>query len=336
MFRRRAILLLLCTQQYERLTFMAENFYIAFNAVAPLSGYILIGVLARKFKIADEELFRKMNSFVFRMLFPIVMFSNIYKADFTASTDLKLVSFILIGTALLAGILVFAVPRYYIKDDPGSAATFIQACYRSNLLLFGIPMASSVFGVDQVGLVSVVCSFLIPLYNFISVIEFEYLCGGSSDHIKLLKNIVTNPLMLGAIAGLIVCLSGIPVPQFMQRMVSEITSGSTFLSLVILGGTLRFVKTRSSIQRLAVCVFLSLAVIPFVMVGLGTLLGFRGIKLFAVLVAFAAPVSVSSYSLACNMGGNADLSSQTICVSTLLSVFTLFFWISLLLGMQLI
>ena len=168
------------------------------------------------------------------------------------------------------------------------------------------------------------------------MVEFEYLCGGSSDYVKMLKNIMTNPLMLGAIAGLIVCFFKIPVPLFMQKMIGEIATGSTFLSLIILGGTLRFIRTKSGIYRLAVCMILSLAVIPFVMLGLGVMLGFRGIKLFAVLVAFGAPVSVSSYSLACNMGGDSDLSSQTICVSTILSVFTLFFWISSLLSRQLI
>ncbi len=312
------------------------NFLIAFNAVAPLAGYILIGVLVRKLKVTDENLLRKMNSFVFRVFFPILMFSNIYKADFSTSTDLKLVGFILIGTILLAGLLTLVVPRYFIRNDPGTSATFIQACFRSNLLLFGIPMASSVFGADQVGLISVVCSFLIPLYNFLSVIEFEYFCGGSSDYVNLLKNIVTNPLMLGAIAGLIVCFFKIPVPLFMQKMISEIATGSTFLSLIILGGTLQFIRTKSGIYRLAVCIVLSLVAIPFVMLGLGVILGFRGIKLFAVLVAFGAPVSVSSYSLACNMGGDPDLSSQTICLSTILSVFTLFFWISSLLSRQLI
>ncbi len=315
---------------------MANSFGIAFNAVAPLAGYILIGLLARKLKLVDENLLRKMNSFVFKVFFPVLMFSNIYKADFSTSTDVKLVGFVLIGTVVLAGLLTLLVPKYFIRENPGSAATFIQACFRSNLLLFGIPMASSVFGADQVGLISVVCSFLIPLYNFLSVIEFEYLCGGSSDYRKMLKNIVTNPLMLGAIAGLIVCFFKIPVPLFMQKMIGEIASGSTFLSLIILGGTLRFIRSKRGVYRLTACTILSLAVIPLVMICLGILLGFRGIKLFAILVAFGAPVSVSSYSLACNMGGDPDLSSQTICVSTILSVFTLFFWISFLLNQQLI
>ena len=61
------------------------------------------------------------------------------------------------------------------------------------------------------------------------------------------------------------------------------------------------------------------------------MLGVRGTGMFCTLIAFGAPVSISSYSMSRSMGSNYRLSGQAIAFSTVLCVFTLFFWIVFLL-----
>lgn len=75
------------------------------------------------------------------------------------------------------------------------------------------------------------------------------------------------------------------------------------------------VSMLTSLCRVVVC--------PCVIIGAGILLGFRGSELGALFVLFSAPTAVSSYVMSKNMGGDGDLASQIILVSTFLSMFTI-------------
>ena len=59
-------------------------------------------------------------------------------------------------------------------------------------------------------------------------------------------------------------------------------------------------------------------------------LGFRGEKLATILVMLGAPTTVSSYVMARSMGHEGTLTSNTVVLTTLVSAFTLTFWIWLL------
>ena len=60
------------------------------------------------------------------------------------------------------------------------------------------------------------------------------------------------------------------------------------------------------------------------------LLGVRGANLIAVLLFSGAPAAVNSYSTAVSMGGNEELAGEIVAVTSLLSVFTLFGFLSIL------
>jgi hypothetical protein len=59
-------------------------------------------------------------------------------------------------------------------------------------------------------------------------------------------------------------------------------------------------------------------------------MGFRNEELVAILVMLGSATTVSSYVMARNMGHEGVLSSTTVMLTTLLSAFTLTFWLWLL------
>ena len=63
---------------------------------------------------------------------------------------------------------------------------------------------------------------------------------------------------------------------------------------------------------------------------LAAALGFRGVALGIILLVFAAPVAVNSYTMALQMDGDANLAGGIVLLTTALSCFTLFLWIWLL------
>ena len=87
---------------------------------------------------------KKVDSMIFKVFMPMVSFYNIYKTDFSQFGD---VSYILYGVAVIMAVFLcamFVVPKF-VKPVP-TAASFGQAIYRSNYLIFGAAVAESIYG----------------------------------------------------------------------------------------------------------------------------------------------------------------------------------------------
>ena len=54
-----------------------ENFVISIEAVIPMFTMLLLGIWVRKQGLLNDEEIAKLNSVIFKVLFPILMFSNI-------------------------------------------------------------------------------------------------------------------------------------------------------------------------------------------------------------------------------------------------------------------
>lgn len=49
----------------------------------------------------------------------------------------------------------------------------IQAIYRSNFVLMGLPIAANIFGKDKLGMTAVLVAVVVPIYNMLAVITLE-------------------------------------------------------------------------------------------------------------------------------------------------------------------
>ena len=105
---------------------------------------------------------------------------------------------------------------------------------------------------------------------------------------------------------------------------------ATPLALVLMGASMNFGRLRGARRSLAVCTAVRLLIAPALFLSLGTALGFRDIALCAVMLVFATPVAVNSYTMALQMDADADLAGGIVLLTTGLSCLTLFLWILLL------
>lgn len=82
-------------------------------------------------------------------------------------------------------------------------------------------------------------------------------------------------------------------------------------------------------KELLVCVRLRLVVFPGLILTLSMALGLRDIEFVTLLAMTTAPTAVNSFNMAQQLGGDSYLAGSAVVVSTALSFFTLFFWITL-------
>ncbi len=305
-----------------------ENLIIATTAVVPFIVYLLVGYICKRSGLTNEEFLKVMNGFVFRTFFPFIMFNNIYDVDFADLSNGFFVPFAILLTVILIVCAMLAVPRLVKKDS--RRGVIIQAIFRSNTVLYAIPLVESVFGDEGAAKASILVAFIVPLYNIVSVAVLERYRGGRANLAILLKNILKNPLIRGAIAGLIFNLLPVTMPAFLKGPISQLSSMATPLSLIVLGGTLHFSSMKKNALPLSIVTFSKLILVPSAVVMIMSLLHFDPVELFVVFCTFATPVAAASYPMAQSMGGDSDLAGEYVVVTTLCSLITIFLWILLL------
>ncbi|MEG0270466.1 MAG: AEC family transporter, partial [Clostridia bacterium] len=220
------------------------------------------------------------------------------------------------------------VPRF--EKSNLRRGVMVQSIFRSNYILFGLPMAASLFGASETGTTAVLIAFVIPLFNLLSVIALEIFNVGKVNVKRILMGVVTNPLILGAMAAFVFLLTGLRLPRVVEQTVRDISKIATPLALIILGGSFTFSRLKPNLKHIVAAVSGRLILIPLCFVSLSVALGFRGVALGALLAMFASPTAVSSFTMAQQLHADDELAGQIVVVGSLCSVVTIFLWVSLL------
>ena len=302
-----------------------ESFLVAVNAVMPFLIYISFGYGVRMSGLVDEAFMNKLNKLIFRAFFPILMFNNLYKVEPGFTLDGRLVAVGVGSVLLLELILVFLVPKF-VKGNP-QRGVVIQAIYRSNFVLFAIPLTTSLFGETGSVLASMMVAIVIPIYNVTAVIILELFHGGKSDIRVLVKNVCTNPLILGALVGFIFFMLQIKLPTCIDETAAQFADLTTPLAPFVLGGTLHFSAVRGNLKYLVPSLTVKMVFLPAVITALATAMGFGNLERFVLFTMYATPVATASYSMAQNMGGDGELAGQFVVISTAVSIVTIFLWV---------
>ena len=305
---------------------MLESFLVAFNAVAPFLILLGIGFVAVRLKLTDRPFMDRLNALNYKVFFPFLMFNNVYSAKPENMPSVKLMVTGALSVTLLVILLVLVVPRI-VKENPRRGVV-IQGIFRSNFIIYGIPLTTYVFGAEKSSICGMMIMIMVSLFNVAAVIVLEmFREGGRIRPEKLLLGIVKNPLLQGCVVGLAFYLLQIRLPSFISTPVSSLANLATTLALIVLGANLKFDELKKNRQTISVVLVIRLILLPAVMVTFAYYIGLRGVELFLILMIFGTPVATSSYPMAQNMGGDGQLAGQLVFVSTVASLATIFLFI---------
>ncbi len=311
-----------------------ENLIIAFNVVLPLMLCIMLGYFLARIGMIKEELRKGLNALSFKIFLPFYLFNSVYTTDVSTSFNAKLMIFCCVAMLAWLGLLMYLIPRME-KENP-RRGVLIQAMFRSNFALFGLPMAESLCGAERMGPTSLLIGVCVPLVNILAVITLETFRGGKPSVKKMLIGIAKNPLIIASVLGVAFNLLNIPLPSAVHKTVTDLGKVATPLSLIALGASFTFASAASFRKQLVVGVSGKLVICPLIMVMLGVLLGLRAEMLVPVLIFFAAPTAVSSFPMAQQMDGDGELAASLVVFTSTLSILTIFIWIFVLKTLALI
>ncbi len=307
---------------------MESSFVTAGRSVIPVMLLILLGMLLRRVRWISTNGADALDKLSFRLLLPLALFRSIYEADFRSAFDARLVV-IALSLSLLTFALAVGLSALKEKDPP-RRASLAQGIFRNNCLVFGLPMMSMIYGAEEIGMFSMILAFVIPVNNVLAVLLLSWLTSRKVTVGGLLKRLITNPYVAFAIAGFLVKLSGIRLPEPGMKVISDLAAASSPLALLGLGAGLRFASFRQDRGSVLFGSFARLMLGPLLLLPLVALTGVRGAPMTAMFFLIGSPTAVASYTMAKEMGADSDLAAHLVVAQSLLCCGSIFLFLSVM------
>ena len=308
-----------------------ENILLSLNVVMPICLMMLLGFVLRQVNIIDESNVRFLNRLVFNVLLPIMLFINISESSLGSVFNKNLFGWVFISVSVLFAVLCLVVPRF--EKDPQKIPVIIQGIYRSNFVIFGISIAASIYSYEEISVVALLVALVSPMFNIMAAGIFAKYNKVKNTPAQILKDMLTNPLVIGSLLGLVALLVCLKLPAMIHTPLSSLGSSASAIGLLALGAGFKINNLRKNAIILAVTAAGKLLIVPLIFLPLSIFLGFRGVELVGLLVLFASPAAFSGYTMATQANADGDLSGQIIVVSSVLSIVTVFVFVFVLKAM---
>ena len=303
---------------------MWGNFIACLDAVLPIFGLILLGYAAKRLGLLDRGDVKKMNKVFFRFFLPVMLFYSLYTSDLSTAVQPALIAYAF-GCTLLIFFASLALVRRF-EPERSRRGVIVQALFRSNLVFIGLPVVESLMGADQLGPVVLLIATVVPLFNVLAVIVLEYYGGERTRPGRLVLDILKNPLILGSLAGFLALVLGVKLPLPLETLARQMNQACSPVMLFLLGA---FLQPEGLMRDRRAVLWVSagrLLIVPALTLLPAVLLGWRGVALASLLPVFASSTAVNSFTMAQQMGGDAELAGNIVVATSALCSLTLFFW----------
>lgn len=299
------------------------------DTLLPLILLIALGAGLAHIRFLGDAFIADLNKLAFWIALPALLFRGAAHAEHASPSLWWLLGVVLAATLLVCGV-AWAVARL-MGLPRESRGTMMQAAFRGNLAYIGIPVVtysvSRSEGVsnDTLATAAIVMALLMAFYNVLAVVVLQASRPRSADarHVSLLKPILTNPLMLSGLSGLLIPLFGLRLPGFLDRTLESLGSSSVPIALLCIGGSLATVHLVGRRLWIVTAALLKVAVLPAITYVLARLVGLGPMDTRIAMVYSTAPTAVAAYIMVKQMDGDEPLASGSITLSTLLSTFSL-------------
>lgn len=301
------------------------------NSLVPIFAVIALGILLRRHNFLTGETTQAFNRFAYYFALPLFLFYKLGSAP--SGTGLANRFMITLFGASLVTLIASWLVTYVLNTRFGSRGALIQAGFRGNLAFIGLPLVLFMtFELPEEQRSLLEAAVLIALtpvaifYNTASVTILAIYNKRTESRISwksVILNIVSNPLLLACLAGLIVQTIEWRIPTAVVRT-CEVVGASAFpMALVGIGSQLASISVSGHWTESLVAAALKNVFCPIVGWLIGRSLGLAGMELLVILILCAVPSAVSSYVLVDQMNGDADLAASSVVIGTACSLVTL-------------
>lgn len=297
------------------------------TAVFPVFIVILCGYCLRRFGILNEAFVKESNNLIYYFLLPVLLFYKIGTSRFDVAFSPALILGSYAATVLV--FLIASIIATLFRFSPTVKGTFVQGSFRANLAYVGLPIVYNAAGDAALRKAGVLLGFMVPLLNFLAIIALVFPHKNRKEERGrgILREVLTNPLIVASFAGILWSLFELRVPVIFTGTLDILSSATLPLALLCLGGSFNFETSRGSYSLTALAALLKNLLLPLAALLFFHLLGLRGDDMMTGMIMMGAPTAVVTYVFAFQLKGDPSLASTIIVVSTLAASLSISFWI---------
>jgi predicted permease len=166
---------------------------------------------------------------------------------------------------------------------------------------------------------------LVPVYNVVAVLvllagRHEQGATRRQRWARVGVGVVSNPLVLACVAGVLWSLTGAELPKVASRTLSMAGQMALPLALLGVGASLHLGAVRESLAAAGVAAVLKVVAGPVAGLLIARAMGLGDESLRVALLFLASPTAVTSFVMADQLGADRRLASNIVVLSTVMAV----------------
>lgn len=312
---------------------MFENMQLVALKVLMLFILLAIGAVTRLTGLIKEEGARSICSLIIYIVTPaniISAFSTPFREDLLHGL---LLSFLL---AFIIFFLMSVISRLFIREkDPMKAPVLWFASAYPNAGYMGVPLQRAVLG--DIGVFY--CAAYIAVFHMfvwsygVAILSHKRKTGASSrqDILRILKKCLLSPPLIAVVAGLVIFLFNIELPEVVSSPLKELATMATPLPMLITGYYLAGGKLALILKNKWILVATALKMLVSPLLALGACLVFvvSHDASISCMIACAASSASMTTMLAAEYKRDSELAACMVTLTTLLAIVTMPFFVAL-------
>jgi malate permease and related proteins len=293
------------------------------ETIAPIFLIIIFGYVIQQTGLLSGRFVEEANRFVFSFSLPFLIYTSIVRSDIKDVSFTHIMSVIAPTFAVLCVALVLG-SIWRLKN--GRLGTFIQTTFHGNVTYIGLAVLFYMVGEQGLKKGAILIGFLILVNNALAIGILSWTSQHQKNMGKALLSIIRNPVIIATFLGIMTLYARVPIPGVLSRSMGLLANIALPLALIVIGASITVDGLRESFGLSAMIAVLKLIALPGLSVLFCRLYSIPLTEGFPGIILLATPTATTSYIFAREIGGDAELASHAVTLSTLISPATFVFW----------
>lgn len=292
--------------------------------LVPVFALITLGAVLRRIGWLTPEAAAGLNRVVANVALPALLLAKVG----TASLDLAWSGRVVLVTCLLtgAGTFIVLLGTRLVALRPDQRGVIAQAATRGNIAYVAFPLVLQGWGDDAFRMTAVTAAVLIPVMNVLSVVVLDHSRGGGAGLWRSCGRVMVNPLVAATLSGLGLAALGW-LPWRWLKLSLDTLGGLALPGALLALGALADPASLRRVWRPALAAsIVKLGALPLAGWLLLRSMEVSPNELAIGVVLLGVPTAVASFSVATDLGGDADLAAACVVLSTIAALPVLAVW----------
>lgn len=299
---------------------------ILFDIVLPVFGTLFIAFFSARAGIVPPKVAEGLAGFVFTFAVPALLFDNIVRHPLPDPIEWNyLVSFF--GAAYCVWLIAMGISRVLFRRDLAHASIAGMSAGFGNTML-GLPLVLNTFG--EAGVLPIFLIIAFHSWQFFGLatvlLETSKRQKGTISALPLTiaRSLVTNPIIIGLVAGLLCNLGAVPVPKPVTDITGFLGQAAMPSAVFVMGASLAKFRMAGAIREAVAACILKLLLFPALTYVIAThVFEMQPLWRDVAVVIAALPVGINVFLFADRYEAGAPVAATAMLLSTFLSFGTI-------------